>query len=75
LLLKRSINGTYVSVESYHLFRYLDEEVFRYNKRHATNSDRFVQLCSMVAGRRLTWNKLTGKDDTSRPDKNAVGDM
>jgi len=64
-LLKRGINGTYVSVEPYHLFRYLDEQMFRYNKRHATASDRFVQLCSMVAGRRLTWNKLTGKESAA----------
>src|ERR1017187_1017024 len=62
-LLKRGIHGTYVSVEPYHLFRYLDEQVFRFSKRKATDADRFVQLCSNVAGRRRTWNKLTGKDD------------
>jgi transposase-like protein len=32
-LLKRGINGTYVSVEPFHLFRYLDEQMFRYNFR------------------------------------------
>jgi transposase-like protein len=60
-LLKRGLHGTYVSVEPYHLHRYLDEQAFRYNKRHATDADRFVQLCSMVGGKRLTWNEVTGK--------------
>jgi len=62
-LLKRGLHGTYISVEPYHLFRYLDEQAFRYNKRHATDADRFVELCYNVAGRRLTWNQLTGKND------------
>src|SRR5262249_12492683 len=39
-LLKRSIKGTYVSVEPFHLFRYLDEQAFRYNERKGTNADR-----------------------------------
>ena len=65
-LLKRGIHGTYVSVEPYHLFRYLDEQVFRFNKRKSTDADRFVQLCSNVAGRRLTWNQLTGKNAVDR---------
>jgi len=62
-LLKRGLNGTYVSVEPFHLFRYLDEQVYRFNKRKATDADRFVQLCAMVAGKRLTWKTLTGKND------------
>jgi transposase-like protein len=65
-LLKRGINGTYVSVEPFHLFRYLDEQVFRYNyratKKHPrTDSDRFSAVLSQVAGRRLTYAELTGK--------------
>ncbi len=40
-LLKRGIKGTYVSVEPYHLFRYLDEQAFRFNSRKATEFDRF----------------------------------
>ena len=32
-LLKRGIHGTYVSVEPFHLFRYVDEQAFRYNNR------------------------------------------
>ena len=41
-LLKRGINGTYVSVEPFHLFRYLDEQAFRCNHRLGfNNKDRF----------------------------------
>jgi hypothetical protein len=36
-----AIKGTYVSVEPFHLFRYLDEETFRYNERKLTNAERF----------------------------------
>jgi transposase-like protein len=60
-LLKRGLHGTYVSVEPFHLFRYLDEQTFRFNKRHTTDADRFVQLCSSVTGKRLTWDQLTKK--------------
>jgi multidrug efflux pump len=61
-LLKRGINGTYVSVEPYHLFRYLDEQSFRYNNRLEMNdADRFSAVISQLAGKRLTWNELTGK--------------
>jgi hypothetical protein len=73
-LLKRGLHGTYVSVEPFHLFRYLDEQTFRFNKRHTTDADRFVQLCSNVAGKRLDWNTLTGKSDSSRPDRDGVSD-
>ncbi len=47
-LLKRGINGTYVSVEPYHLGRYVDEQVFRYNHREATDAERFVSGLSQV---------------------------
>lgn len=57
-LLKRGINGTYVSVEPYHLFRYVDEQVYRFNHRTATDAQRFVGALSQIAGRRLTWNQL-----------------
>jgi transposase-like protein len=57
-LLKRGISGTYVSVEPYHLGRYVDEQVFRYNHREATDAERFVGALSQIAGRRLTWEHL-----------------
>jgi transposase-like protein len=57
-LLKRGINGTYVSVEPYHLFRYVDEQVYRFNHRKETDAERFMGALSQIAGRRLTWNQL-----------------
>src|ERR1017187_4490285 len=47
-LLKRSINDTYVSVEPFHLFRYLDEQAFRYNNRKATDAERFSAAVSGI---------------------------
>ncbi len=61
-LLKRGINGTYVSVEPFHLFRYLDEQTFRYNNRkNMSDADRFSAALSQVVGRRLTYAEVTGK--------------
>lgn len=61
-LLKRGIGGTYVSVEPFHLFRYLDEQTFRYNNRkNMSDADRFSAVLSQVAGKRLTFAEVTGK--------------
>lgn len=65
-LLKRGIKGSYVSVEPFHLFRYVDEQVFRYNFRATkdnpfNDSDRFCQVISQIAGKRLTYDEVTGK--------------
>jgi len=61
-LLKRSINGTYVSVEPFHLFRYLDEQAFRYNNRlPMSDGARFGYLVRKIVGKRLTYKELTGK--------------
>ena len=60
-LLKRTLKGTYVSVEPFHLFRYLDEQVFRFNSRKTTDGKRFQDLLSRLVGRRLTYDHLTGK--------------
>lgn len=66
-LLKRGIGGTYVSVEPFHLFRYLDEQSFRYNNRKDLNDgQRFELAMNQVMGKRLTYAELTGKDD-ARP--------
>jgi transposase-like protein len=62
-LLKRGISGTYVSVEPFHLFRYLDEQTYRYNNRKEMNDyDRFELALSQITGKRLTYEHLTGKD-------------
>jgi transposase-like protein len=60
-LLKRGINGTYVSVEPFHLFRYLDEQAYRFNNRKATDAERFSAAVSGIVGKRLTFDQLTGK--------------
>ena len=60
-LLKRSIKGTYVSVEPSHLQRYVEEQVFRYNERKGTDGTRFEKITSQVSGKRLTYAELTGK--------------
>ncbi len=62
-LLKRAIKGTYVAVEPFHLFRYVDEEVFRFNERREPAGDggRFTKVLRSVTGRRLDYKTLTGK--------------
>jgi transposase-like protein len=59
-LLKRTIKGTYVSIEPFHLFRYLDEQAFRFNKRKLTDAARFVIALNGIVGKRLTYAALTG---------------
>jgi len=62
-LLKRGLRGTYVAVEPFHLFRYVDEQVFRYNNRkNMTDAQRFALAMSQIGGKRLTYAELTGKD-------------
>jgi len=60
-LLKRGLSGTYISVEPFHLFRYLDEQSFRFNKRKLSDGERFSIVAKQVIGRRLTYAELTGK--------------
>jgi transposase-like protein len=65
-LLKRGLGGTYVSVEPFHLFRYLDEQMFRFNNRATkdnplTDSDRFDLVVRQIVGKRITFAQLTGK--------------
>jgi transposase-like protein len=60
-LLKRSIRGTYISVEPYHLHRYLGEQVARFNERNLTDAERFTLVMRQIAGKRLTWAQLIGK--------------
>jgi len=63
-LLKRAIKGTYVSVEPFHLFRYLDEESYRYNTRETNDASRFQGVMNGVSGKRLTYKQLTGASTT-----------
>jgi transposase-like protein len=59
--LKRGLKGTYISVEPFHLFRYLDEQAFRFNERKGTDAARFVQALGNVTGRRVTYKELIGR--------------
>jgi len=61
-LLKRAIRGTYVSVEPFHLFRYLDEQAFRFNNRKMSDARRFLEAAASIFGKRLAFNELTGKN-------------
>jgi transposase-like protein len=70
-LLKRGLKGTYVAVEPFHLDRYLDEQVLRFNHRATrdnplTDLDRFLAALSQVANKRLTYAELTGKVSTTQ---------
>jgi len=63
-LLKRGLKGTYVSVEPFHLFRYVDEQAFRYNNRKDMNdAKRFNLAISQIVGKRLTYQELIGHSD------------
>jgi transposase-like protein len=73
-LLKRGLNGTYVSVEPFHLFRYLDEQAWRYNHRKdnrgnkLNDGQRFSIALSQIVGKRITYKELTGKtEDAASP--------
>ncbi len=61
-LLKRTLKGTYVSVEPFHLFRYLDEQALRFNTRKAKDYARFEKVVKCAPGRRLTYKSLKGED-------------
>ena len=75
-LVKRGLNGTYISVNPEHLFRYLDEQVFRYNNRKGDDgeklkdADRFDTAVRQVVGKRLTWDQLTAKSGQSTDSDN-----
>jgi transposase-like protein len=60
-LLKRTLKGTYVAVEPFHLFRYLDEQAFRFNERKGTDQSRFMSVLLGIAGKRLTYKALIGE--------------
>ena len=68
-LLKRGLGGTYVSVAPFHLFRYVDEQAFRFNNRKKPMGDyeRFEKVLSQIAGKRLTYAELTGKVGETEP--------
>jgi transposase-like protein len=64
-LLKRGLKGTYVAVEPFHLFRYVDEQAFRFNMRKGTDASRFSDVLTAIVGRRLTYAGLIAALDVS----------
>jgi hypothetical protein len=66
-LFKRSIKGTYVSVDPFHLFRYVDEQVYCFNARKGTDLTRLIGVLKEVVGRRITYNELIGADMKTGP--------
>lgn len=60
-LLKRGLKGTYVSVEPFHLFRYLDEQAFRFNTRKDNDQGRFMTALSQISGKRVEYKALIGQ--------------
>jgi ISXO2-like transposase domain len=78
-LLKPGLGGTYVSVEPFHLYRYLDEQMLRFNHRKdgdrkVTDSEHFALAMSQVSGKRLTYSQLTGKDESPRYETTGAGE-
>lgn len=67
-LLKRGIKGTYVSVEPFHMFRYLDEQSFRFNERFGHDGERFDLAVRGILDKRLTYKTLTGNSTESLPE-------
>lgn len=59
-LLKRAIKGTYVAVDPVHLFRYVDEQAYRFNNRKDNDAGRFADLLDSVTGKRITYKELIG---------------
>lgn len=62
-LLKRTLEGTYVACEPFHLFRYLDEQTFRFNNRKTTDGVRFIRVLESITGKRLTYRELIGETE------------
>jgi hypothetical protein len=71
-LLKRTLKGTYVSVDPVHLQAYVNEQIFRFNSRKNSNdepindAERFSMAVSQIVGKRLTWDALTDKQGVPR---------
>ena len=74
------MNGTYISVEPFHLFRYVDEQAYRFNTRKndfgnkISDAARFADAMSRIGGHRLTYAQLTGKSDSPRHDPTGTGE-
>ena len=70
-LLKRGLKGTYVNVEPFHLFRYLDEQAFRFNERKDNDKGRFLKAIASFSGKRLMYSNLIGQGGDGLPPQTA----
>lgn len=59
-VLKRALKGTYIRPTPKHLFRYLDEQILRFNERKGTDASRFHVVMPNVVGRRIMYKQLIG---------------
>jgi hypothetical protein len=66
-LLKRALHGTYVNVEPFHLFRYLDEQAFRFNERKDDDAGRFTKALRGYVGKTLKYAKLIAAEGGDGP--------
>ncbi len=64
-LFKRTLKGTYVSVEPFHLNSYVSEQTFRFNERKITDGSRFRAVLGSVSGKRVTYKELIGHDSAT----------
>ena len=62
-LVKRCIKGTYIHLDDEHVFRYMEEQTFRYNNRHHNDTQRFTKALASITGKRLTYQELIGDSD------------
>jgi hypothetical protein len=60
-LLKRGLKGTYISVEPFHLHRYLDEQIYRFNERKMSDRGRFIEAVKKIVDKRITYKELIGQ--------------
>jgi len=66
-LLKRMLRGTYVNVEPFHLFRYLDEQSFRFNERKDDDQGRFLSVLHGIVGKGIRYAKLIAQEGGDGP--------
>ena len=55
-------DAIYLTGEPFHLFRYLDEQAFRFNNRVLNDAQRFAILLTAAVGKRLTYAELIAVD-------------
>jgi transposase-like protein len=65
-LLKRGLRGTYIATRPFHLDKYVDEAVFRWNGREGNDGTRFRDALMKAEGTRLTYRDLKAANTQRR---------